>query len=170
VCGIESITSKDGASVITRVVSIAGDISDRHVDPKFIALGTGDSSADKERVGVRVVLNGGLYPDDKTGRKQSAIIDFICDPDREGLEGLDGEEYDENKSSLKFISYGDDKNNDENMDTLHLEWRTKHVCKRSEKEIDESNHWGFFTWLFVLYVQSHNAPLIFVFSTLRYLY
>lgn len=38
---------------------------------------------------MRVELNGGRYPfDNSKGQTQKAIIEFVCDPERTGLEGV----------------------------------------------------------------------------------
>lgn len=111
---------------------------------------------------------------------QQAIIDFVCDPERDGLErpGADkgegkskraeeadatddddaNENHDSNEkaddaSSLRFISYGHEE--DLGSDVLRLEWLTKHACEGFEGDDEsKSNSWGFFTWLIILCVSN----------------
>lgn len=141
----------------TYVIPIAGDIDGRHTDEALELLKAADVGAGKE--GLRVTLNGGMY--DET--KQQAIIEFICDPDRTGLEGDDAgkrkredeDEDDEKKEkdgrSLKFVSY--DRDNAE-LHVLRLEWKTKYACKGASVEDpapEQGSGWGFFTWFIIMY-------------------
>jgi hypothetical protein len=64
------------------------------IDPKFELLRDSKSHSDSEREGLRAELHGGRFPfdDSKNGQEQQAIIEFVCDKDRTGLEGSeDGE-------------------------------------------------------------------------------
>ena len=129
-----------------------------------------------------MVLNGGRYPfDDRKGIRQRAIIDFVCDPDRTGLEGMGepedkseveerelraraededdedkgDEEEPEDPASLRFISYRQEEDKDDTVGILRLEWKTKYACEgqtEHESRPKGSAHWGFFTWLFIVYV------------------
>lgn len=36
---------------------------------------------------MRIVFNGGKYPLNKSGRPQKAVLEFVCDKDKTGLEG-----------------------------------------------------------------------------------
>lgn len=96
VCGIETdYNLADGTSSIKKVVPIAGEYTSsngRSMDPTLERLKNSASHGDSEREGVRVVLNGGNYPFDKSsGTPQKAIIEFVCDPDRTGLEHVEGD-------------------------------------------------------------------------------
>ncbi len=75
---------------IESVIAIAGQFEHdgRYLDPKLTRLKTSSSNADSQKEGLRVELHGGQYPFKKGGRKQRAIIEFLCDRDRTGLEGL----------------------------------------------------------------------------------
>lgn len=146
---------------------------------------------------MRVKISGGTIPEPELKKKYpaSAIIDFQCDPDRTGLEGLkndddldqatdsklrrdDGEKDDsgdkegEDKpdtktSSLTFQSFNlvDDKEGF----VLRLDWKTKYACEDYKRENpgsgggSGSGHWGFFTWLIIMYAPRPSLP----FSSLR---
>lgn len=172
VCGIERVTDDSGTR-IHKIIPIAGDIDGRHVDEKITRLKTSDSHADSGKEGFRAVLNGGLYEK----KPQQAIVEFICDPNKTGLEGLKKEEEGKDKrkreekkeegddkeperkdpkegespeeQSLKFISYD---TTDAGKDVLRLVWRTKYACENVEKDpgADQGNHWGFFTWFIIM--------------------
>ncbi|RPB06221.1 hypothetical protein L873DRAFT_1797187 [Choiromyces venosus 120613-1] len=186
VCGIERITDSSGTTSIHKIIPIAGDIEGRHVEEVVTRIKASDSHADSGKEGLRVVLNGGYYEK----KKQQAIVEFICDPTKTGLEGLKKEEEGEGKEkrkreeekkeggdkepekkdpkegekaeeqSLKFISY-DTSNAD--RDVLRLEWKTKHACESVEKDpsADQGNHWGFFTWFIIILFLGIAAYLIF---------
>lgn len=73
---------------------------------------------------MRVELNGGRYPFDKTsGQQQKAIIEFICDANRTGLEGGEADTRDkienEERQKRNFLraedgeKKGDEKKGDE---------------------------------------------------------
>lgn len=107
---------------------------------------------------MRVTLHGGPK---YLSYDQSAVIDFVCDKELTGLEGskpvaaaaaVGGQE----ASSLKYIDYVADGKNDPKRQTLFLEWRTKQACAELAKgggkeDKDDSSHWGFFTWIFIMY-------------------
>lgn len=105
-------------------------------------------------------MHGGMYPfdDRKNGRKQKAVVEFICAPERTGLEGEDGageeeekekeEDGEENKRRKTRRDDEDDgegkekeddgrslrfisygrAEDDDDIDVLRLEWLTKHAC------------------------------------------
>lgn len=97
VCAIEQdYNQADGSNTIKRVIPIAGEYTSSHgrpLDPILTRLKGSGSHSDSKKEGVRVELNGGRYPFDKSsGREQRAIIEFECDPDRTGLEGDERDE------------------------------------------------------------------------------
>ncbi|PUU83648.1 autophagy-related protein 27 [Tuber borchii] len=183
VCGIERVTDDSGTK-IHKIIPISGDIHGKHGDVTPTRLKASDSHADSEKEGVRVVLTGGSYE----GRSQKAVVEFICDPNKTGLEGLKKEEEGKEKrkreekkeegddkeperkdpkegespeeQSLKLISYG---TSDAGEDVLRLEWRTKYACESLEKDpgADQGNHWGFFTWFIIILFLGVAAYLIF---------
>lgn len=70
---------------------------------------------------MRVELNGGRYPFDKsTGQSQKAIIEFLCDAERTGLEGAEGDDRDkiddEETNTLLTARADDDKKGDGEKD------------------------------------------------------
>lgn len=166
VCAQKYVYNKE-SEVLTldEVTDIAGQYTDtnRHMDSKIEWLGTHD----QEQEGYRVTLNGGRSPyDGSKGKKQRAVIDFICDDTLTGLEGLkeskamkrrdDDEDekpslpdLDEGKS-LQYTSFliG------EEVDTLRLSWKTKLACANATSvEPDppkRSGGWGFFTWFVIM--------------------
>ncbi|KAF2084065.1 hypothetical protein K490DRAFT_8191, partial [Saccharata proteae CBS 121410] len=168
---------------ISRVIPIAGDYTmSKHagLDPKITRLKNSDSHADKDKEGLRIELHGGQYPfDSKKGTKEKAIIEFVCDRNRTGLENDekdereteerrhdddsddgdgDDDDYDpgENQDmshSLTYQSY----NNEDGIETLRLNWRTKYACEDASSSPGsgggngaKSDHWGFMTWLIII--------------------
>lgn len=146
------------------MIPIAGDLKDGgggNLDAQWTRLSTSPSHADSEKEGLRVELNGGVY----NKRKQTAIIELICDKERTGLEGeIDPEDQYESRdedpaegspkaASLIFLKYGPT-TDDSDSDVLRLEWRTKYACEgqRDEEGGSRSSHWGFFTWFIIVYV------------------
>ncbi|KAL6707509.1 type II membrane protein [Coniothyrium glycines] len=108
VCGLREIVdlNSDNSSMITPI-DIAGTYktqTGREIDAKFELLRNSKSNSDADREGVRAELHGGRLPfdDKKNGVNQRAIIEFVCDPERTGLEGDekdDGEHEDEPKEN-----------------------------------------------------------------------
>ncbi|KAK6593618.1 hypothetical protein H4I95_11407 [Botrytis cinerea] len=123
----------------------------------------------------------------KIKRPQKAIVEFICDANRTGLENLwvppepknkqkDEEKLKErekegnddevigvpgNDSSLQFVRLDKDKGD---ADILRLTWRTKYACEDGPKDDGDdkkSSHWGFFTWFIIVAFLSTAAYLIF---------
>jgi hypothetical protein len=124
-------------------------------------------------------LHGGRLPadDKKNGINQRAIIEFVCDKERTGLEGeeKDNGEHDDkdedkegekrrmvarngesgkcedSDKSLRFCGYEfEEPTTDTKVQTLRLEWRTKHACEDAPAE--PGSHWGFFTWFIIMCV------------------
>ncbi|EPS25494.1 hypothetical protein PDE_00427 [Penicillium oxalicum 114-2] len=152
------------------------------LDPNYTRLATIDSKLE----GIRMKLAGGEYPgDDDEGKKKAAgaVIDFQCDPDRSGLEGLttaedgsdaeggadgknrrrDGKEQSRERS-LQFTSFalekGDKDDNEEYI--LRLQWRTRYACDEYQRgKQNNSNSWGFFTWFIIIVFLCVAAYLIF---------
>jgi hypothetical protein len=177
VCGVEYKTNKyDNTTLVDRVIPVAGDYHLRHGQPlesEVFRLKGSDSNTDSDKEGVRVVLSGGKYPlDSKSGKKQKAIIEFLCDPNTDGKdaelderpeEPADGEKDGDKEKredpklkekSLRFISYEDQKIKDEEWGVLRLEWNTKYACEGAvdapKEPGDGGAHWGFFTWLIIV--------------------
>lgn len=161
VCGIEWVyQDKDkSGNQIDSIIPIAGDLGDednRKLNPKYTRLKSSTAEVDANKEGVRVELHGGVYPpEEEKKHKQKAVIEFICDKDKTGLEGQerDGKVIDGAKS-LKYLSYDDD--------VLKLEWRTKQACEQQAGgDGDGGSHWGFFTWFIIIMFLLVAAYLIF---------
>lgn len=95
VCGIRSEHDLSGMKndSITPI-DIAGTYTleggrNMQLDPRFELLRDSKSNSDASREGLRMELHGGRLPfdDKKTGTDQRAIIEFVCDAEREGDEG-----------------------------------------------------------------------------------
>ena len=115
VCGIREMIdlNKDNGTTITPI-DIAGTYvlqNGRKMDAKFENLDRLKGNADA-REGVRATLNGGRFPfdDKKEGMDQRAVIDFVCDKERTGLEG------DEMDNSPHEDGDKDEKDGDDNKD------------------------------------------------------
>ena len=176
VCGIKTILAPDeDEPKIDEVYPIAGSFAistGRQLDPDFKRL---EDLPDSDTKGLRIVLHGGIY----IKQRQRAVIDMQCDPGRTGNEkspfkkGKDDEDEklarsededkepdedeDDDENSLRFVSYQMEEE-DKDVKTLRLDWRTKYACESFEEDDDgggkdsSSKHWGFFTWFIVLYV------------------
>ncbi|KAL5338457.1 autophagy-related protein 27 [Aspergillus crustosus] len=147
---------------------------------------------DAEREGLRVRLSGGEYPvGDKKTKDAGAVIDFECDPDKSGLEGLaenvkrllraraesedgNGDEKEGNEDGEDKLPFYNGSNPDRSLqfkgfgkgegDTyvLELNWKTRYACDDYLKNREPSSgHWGFFTWLIILFFLCAAAYLIF---------
>jgi hypothetical protein len=170
VCAITRSAANGEASFIESVTPIAGDLTLQgggNLDAKFTRLKTSSSAGDVGKEGLRLEMNGGFKTINKQKRKQKAIIEFICDKERSGLENLPSSEdqYDEMKEnwaknkreenntttpSLEFFNYVPDA--DDTMDILRLNWRTRYACEdyKEQKDAEKSVRWGFFTWFIIM--------------------
>ncbi|KAJ9667132.1 type II membrane protein [Coniosporium apollinis] len=180
VCGIER--DGDGPKIV-RVIPIAGNYEHdygRPLDPKITRLKDSDSHADASKEGLRIELHGGKWPFEEKGNKghqQRALVEFICDAERDGLEGdepdkrekeeqaeaLERRDEDDKKKkdkSLKVISYkfeGDNK-----VGVLRMEWRTRYACEKAGSAVPaKSTGWGFFTWFIIILFLAVASYLIF---------
>ncbi|KUL81398.1 hypothetical protein ZTR_10985, partial [Talaromyces verruculosus] len=161
-CGFAQTFYSDGRSDPLKSLPIAGYEN---------ALGGGSKdveinllkSIDPDTEGVRVKISGGTIPEPELKKKYpaSAIIDFQCDPNRTGLEGLkndddldqatdsklrrredsdegkDGDKEGEDKpapktSSLTFQSFS--LVDDKEGFVLRLDWKTKYACEDYKRE------------------------------------
>jgi hypothetical protein len=142
VCGIrENIDlSKDDNSTITPI-DIAGTYTTqngRKMDATFEALSKSKSNADAGREGVRATLNGGRFPFDskKEGINQRAIIEFVCDKERSGLEG--GEKDDSPHEDGDGDDKGDDKKDGDKKDGDKKDGDKKEGDDKKEGKREES--------------------------------
>lgn len=152
-------------------------------DPEITRLKKIDSSDE----GLLVKLAGGeYYEDPKTDKKKQkpkdarAVIEFQCDPDRTGLEGVrnetkrnDAQEAslshslstrDDESNSLQFVRFGKE---DDNTYQLKLNWRTRYACdnylrdnKGKKDPTDDDDSWGFFTWFIIMYFPPPSQPYL----------
>ncbi|KFY26408.1 hypothetical protein V493_04109 [Pseudogymnoascus sp. VKM F-4281 (FW-2241)] len=173
VCAIERLVNpNEETNAISRVIPIAGDLQNSGgglLDASYTRLRTAPSPADQAREGVRVELHGGSY----NGRKQRAVVEFLCDPDVTGVEEeeesvLDVYRREEGGNEttargtmpLVFKKYGPEGAKGE-VDVLTLEWRTKYACENVEGGGKEKGSWGFFTWFIIIAFLSIATYLIF---------
>jgi hypothetical protein len=186
VCGFVHQTPKDGNGGATFGFPIAGldPVDKSPKNPELKRL----KDIDPETEGLRVKLEGGLYKgdlNDQKPKKAAAVIDFQCDHERSGLEGLrtipDSETKERRRradeggavpsgnstsgnsssASLQFKSFAP---SDDGTYILRLDWRTKYACDEFEKEKGDtpgSRSWGFFTWLIIIAFLCIAAYLIF---------
>lgn len=113
VCAIREELDYGSENSTIQPIDIAGtykSYNNRDIDAKFEQLRDSKSNSDAGRDGVRATLHGGRFPFDdskKKGLDQRAIIEFVCDKDRTGLEG------DENEGGDLEDDKGDDKKDDD---------------------------------------------------------
>ncbi|PWY84168.1 autophagy protein Atg27 [Aspergillus eucalypticola CBS 122712] len=166
ICGFQYKTALDSHKEESTVFPIVG------LD--HLGHGTKDAEItrlkklDSELEGLLVKLAGGEYFDEEQQKKKNAgaVIEFQCDPDRSGLEGLqttedteeerrrqwqlsqradetngDNENNDngtipEGGRSLQFKSFGPA---DDDTYVLKLNWRTRYACDNYRDEPGEKN-------------------------------
>jgi hypothetical protein len=148
-------------------------------DPQFTRLSEIEGS---ETEGLRLKISGGSWKgehNDQKAKDAAAVIDFQCDPDRSGLEGIstkeaqpedeksekrrraegegEGEGKDEGEgdgenSSDQSLQYKSFSPNEDGVYVLKLEWRTRYACDDYQrgKEASSNGHWGFFTWMIIM--------------------
>ncbi|KAI0008965.1 autophagy-related protein 27 [Xylariaceae sp. FL0662B] len=92
-CAIQRlITVGDNPTdTFSKAFPLAGDLEIRGggpLDPEVTRLSTSDSHSDSQKEGLRLVMKGGFDKTD-SGKKraQRVIIEFLCDPKRNGTEG-----------------------------------------------------------------------------------
>ena len=166
VCAIERLTNTvENVTTITHTIPIAGDFAltvGGDLDPHWTRLKSSASSADREKEGLRLELNGGK----DGGKKQKAIVEFNCAADgtsdfawMDGVMYAYGEDKDEDDKSgevaddghggkLRLRSWSDE----EDMKVLRLDWLTQYACEDAANPDREasSGHWGFFTWFIIM--------------------
>lgn len=131
---------------------------------KATRLKTSESNSDSEKEGVRLVLMGGKHPltgPIKDRREQKAIIEFLCDPDKEGTEGewdaedkyerlaerndkdkdKDKGDEDEGEASVEHQLKKDNATliwegykAEKSADILRMTWYTKHACEKKRDD------------------------------------
>lgn len=162
------ITKDPPGNNIEEVFPIAGELREKggkDLNAKWERLKNSHSNADSEKEGLLVEMNGGFKTENNKKKPQKAIIEFLCDKTRTGLENLpdpqdryteavlrreDGEGAgNDTTPSLEFLKYKEE----EEIDVLRLRWRTSHACESSkeEEEKKKGERWGFFTWFIIMY-------------------
>lgn len=185
ICGFEDLRPADGNGDQKFGFPIAGldPMGGGSKEPQFTRL----SEINPDTEGLRLKIAGGAWRgehNDQKAKDASAEIDFQCDPDRSGLEGISTKESqpeeeaaeegqkrrraegDENgdgekasEQSLQYKSFGP---NEDGVYVLKLEWRTRYACDEYQKGKEaSSNHWGFFTWMIIIVFLGVAAYLIF---------
>lgn len=157
------------------VLPIAGDYTSFNgipLDAEVFRLKDSRSHTDSDKEGLILELSGGSYPLVKSGKKQKAIIEFLCDRDTDGTDtdkdeespedddkkteslAKRDEEKKEKESPMKFISYKDEKvgKDDEDWGVLRISWSTKFACENTvnEPSPNKGSSWGFFTWFIIM--------------------
>jgi hypothetical protein len=160
------VISKDGESdTLGKVYPIAGELVEKggsNMDAKWALLQNSKSNEDSTKEGLILEINGGFKKGEDGGKKrpQKAIIEFLCDKSRTGLENLpnpedqydevekreEGEAENDGTPSLEYVRYDTD---GKDADVLRLRWRTKYAC---ESDTPPGEHWGFLTWFIIMYV------------------
>lgn len=185
-CGIRETVDLSGNSNQTAIVpiDIAGTYvlnNGRKLDAQFTLLRKSQSNLDVSREGVRAELHGGRFPfdDKKKGMDQRAIVEFVCDPEREGNEDdeMDDGEHEEppkdgeggdkeekrvarrdekgpekcedTKASLRFCGY-EDEEPETNKKVKTLRLEWRTKYACKNTLIDQSSRWGFFTWFIIM--------------------
>lgn len=158
------------------------------MNAKWELLKNSKSNEDSAKDGLILEINGGFKKIEggKT-RPQKAIVEFLCDRSRTGLENLPHpknpyEEVKEKREDSKDGKDGKDSKDDKDgkdgkdgddgtpslefvrydtdgkdADVLRLKWRTQYAC---EDIRSEGEHWGLFTWFLIMYVASSRIPLL----------
>lgn len=107
-------------------------------------------------------------------------MEFICDPDKTGLEHDEFQPEDKYKDggkdkrnlsyradegapsnstgSLRFVSYGPETDGSA-VDVLRLDWMTKYACEgqKDKDDAEKTARWGFFTWFLIMQVSSQSS-------------
>lgn len=148
VCGMrENIDlSQEGNSTITPI-DIAGtykSYNGREIEAKFELLRNSKSNSDSGREGLRTILHGGRLPfdDKKTGIDQRAIIEFVCDKERDGLEGDEkdgGKSGSDKEGDKKDGDKKDDKKDDKKNDKKEEEKKISSREEGSKDSCEESD-------------------------------
>lgn len=183
VCAIQRQISGDGEkSLLSKVFPIAGELIEqggKNMDAKWELLKNSKSNEDSAKDGLRLEMNGGFKKTEGKTRPQKAIVEFICDKSRNGLENLpkpddpyeeaararwadddkkDGDkDKDEDKDNDKVdnsdgapsLQFVRYDTDGKDVDVLRLQWKTKYAC---EDTSPVPEHWGFFTWFLIMYV------------------
>ena len=174
ICAKEWLYRKKQDPFLEKVIAIAGYPvgSSKTMDAKYTRLkNSAGNSDDKE--GVIVELHGPKYPDNKSGKPQKAVIEFLCEKGTSGNEGFgdnklvtEASEYgsmqrraddDDDTPELPDLDKGKNlqvlsfKDEDEEK-VLRMRWKTKFACEGAinDSDGDKKAGWGFFTWFIII--------------------
>ncbi|KAJ4373376.1 type II membrane protein [Neocucurbitaria cava] len=143
VCAIRETIDEasDNSSMITPI-EIAGTYqtqAGRSMEPKFELLRNSKSNSDAAKEGLRIELHGGRYPfdDKKNGVDQQAIIEFVCDKDRTGLEGDEKDDGEVVEPPKEGDKEDDNKNGDEKKEERlrRRDTNEKGKCEDSDRSL-----------------------------------
>ncbi|KAK3168705.1 hypothetical protein OEA41_005153 [Lepraria neglecta] len=167
VCAIERLQNTvENVTTIIRTIPIAGEYGHSgfggNLDPKWTRMKSSESSADREREGIRLQIGGGRYD----GKDQKAIVEFLCDAKKENntstAENEEDHKYgnavdDEHGGTIEILSWNDE----DDAKVLRLEWNTRFACEDAKDGDSSSGGWGFFTWFILIVFMGVAAYLIF---------
>lgn len=167
VCAITRLI-RDDVNMVEKIVAIAGSLENvggSQFDFDVTRLKASDSHSDAQKEGLRLILKGGKHPLDgipSERREQRAIIEFLCDKNKNGDEGEwetddkyekmdarrrtdehDGKGNDgDNGNSNSTIEHQlrkkdaallwESYENEKDIGVLRLTWRTKFACETKD--------------------------------------
>lgn len=167
VCGIRRWRESGDDKV--QVFAIAGaleGVGGAQFDYEVARLNESDSNSDSDKEGLRLILKGGKHPlDGPVGerREQKAIVEFLCDPSREGTEGewetdgqyaqadsAEGKDDGDKDGGSGGGEPGSEKQRKKDnaalvwksykaegtADVLRLTWHTKYACEKRDGDSD----------------------------------
>jgi hypothetical protein len=121
VCAISHLIKED-VDTVEKVIAIAGGLENAggtQFDYDVTRLKTSDSNADSQKEGVRIVFKGGKHPlsgPSKERRPQRAVVEFLCDPDKTGIEDEWDAEDKYESSSLRTRADGEEEDDEDDED------------------------------------------------------
>lgn len=174
VCAIERLLGED-SNQVSDLIAIAGSL-ENHGGSAFEyeakRLKNSESNSDAEKEGLNLVLKGGKNPLSgplRERKPQKAILEFLCDPEKTGLEGEWSSEdrYEGDDKKLRRREEGDGGNEDEDDGSesgvehqllkedaaliwksykeeegegvLRLSWHTKYACEKRDGNDDSDD-------------------------------
>ena len=140
---------------INDTIPIAGEYSHTiggALDPRWTRLKSSESSADRNKEGIRLQMGGGKAH----GQDQKAIVEFLCIA-KQGEKTLTAENKEDHKygsavddghdGTIEILSWEDEKD----AKVLRLQWKTRYACEDAKDEgSSSSGGWGFFTWFILM--------------------
>ncbi|KAF2660001.1 hypothetical protein K491DRAFT_688600 [Lophiostoma macrostomum CBS 122681] len=137
ICAYQEETNLLTDNTTLQPIEIAGTYTTgahRLIDARFELFRKTGSHADADREGFRAELHGGRFPfdDSRKGLDQQAIIEFVCDAERTGLEGNekdDGEKQDGDDEK------DDDEKKDKDKDSSASLGRRESKCEDSDASL-----------------------------------